>query len=217
MLQAAVTPIRLVAHVGRWSQPLPAAMSAIPVSPPGLRAEALVGDWTMSGWLRGAADQVMVGDPGWATAALLYRRSGPVDDNPSASPWSLYVECRTQRETPSETVRIWLGPFGRSITVLRVSSSGAVSDERAGDVALKGATVSRVGGKWFARIPIPERCIDADGTFRIGIERKDALGRRSAWPRAMLPWQSEPGRIIVDTRAWTTVEPDAPTPSAEPR
>jgi hypothetical protein len=34
------------------------------------------------------------------------------------------------------------------------------------------------------------------------VVRVDGRGRRSAWPRPMLPWQDEPGRAALDTRAW---------------
>ncbi|MBX3386784.1 MAG: hypothetical protein KF768_09450 [Phycisphaeraceae bacterium] len=67
--------------------------------------------------------------------------------------------------------------------------------------------------RWSAWIRIPASCLEpADPvrgtgprqTLRLGIERTDPRGRRSAWPRPMTPWQSEPGRLRIDLSRWAT-------------
>ena len=58
-------------------------------------------------------------------------------------------------------------------------------------------------GGWSARLVVPERVIESRGEMlRIGIERRDALARRSAWPRAMLPWQGSCARAAIDLSQW---------------
>src|SRR5690606_19882026 len=107
---------------------------------------------------------------------------------------------------PQEHVRVWLGPFRRPFSVLRIGSDGAVVDEIASSAASEqragGVRVVREAGKWIVQAEVPAECIEADGSLRIGIERTDARGRRTAWPRPMLPWQSEPGRAAVGTNSW---------------
>jgi hypothetical protein len=53
---------------------------------------------------------------------------------------------------------------------------------------------------------VPPGAIEADGHMRFGIMRERRLAdgsiERTAWPRAMTPWQSEPGRICVDLTSW---------------
>ncbi len=201
------TPVEI--HAGRWSASRMLALGRLAASPPGLRVDAMVGDWTMGAWLNGKPDESMAGDPAWAGAALVHKTAA---EGPAR--WWVYLECRSpgmrpgdeDASSPRESVRLWLGPLGHPSGVLRATSSGVVVDEVAVDQGLggelKGARISRDKGKWIAQIPIPARCIEQDGTLRMALERLDANGRRSAWPRPMLPWQTEPGRVAVDTGAW---------------
>lgn len=206
-----VVPVTL--NVGRWSTVRQVAMDRLPAAPPGLRIPALVGDWTMSAWLAGEPDTIMLGEPEWATAGLLHRAADGSDQ------WWLYLECRRPPgERGRETVRVWLGPTGRPSAVLRISSDGAAVDERAIDQGLGQRAAVQVAaheGKWLASIPIPPHCVEPDGTLRIAVERTDARGRRSAWPRPMLPWQPEPGRITADLGAWASLP--AATPASATR
>lgn len=190
----------LSARVGEDSHRLPVPFAQLPASPPGLRIESFAGDWTMASLLAGEALAPM-GGGAFRTGALLYREPG--------GRWMLYVECASQRpESPSERVRVTLGAEGSSDEALvLLSPSGAVSAE-----AVQGggkadfepeAEVSTFPGGWSARLVIPERVIEARGSaLRLGIERIDALGRRSAWPRALLPWQGTCGRAAIDLSAW---------------
>jgi len=51
-------------------------------------------------------------------------------------------------------------------------------------------------------LPLPPDAIEPGGRLRVGLTRTDATGRRTAWPRRLLPWDSEPGRLAVDLNAW---------------
>jgi hypothetical protein len=51
-------------------------------------------------------------------------------------------------------------------------------------------------------VPLPDNITDPDGAVRVAIERVDAAGRRSTFPRPQLPWQTEPGRVLIDTATW---------------
>jgi hypothetical protein len=206
------TPITL--HAGRWTTNLAAASDRLKATPPGIRITALIGDWTMTAFLAGAPDELMGGDGERATAGLLFR--GPGEG------WTLHVECRrpARDQAARETVRVWLGPYGSPSAVLKVYSDGMAVDERNTDPATAGFNVSIASDptKWTAQIPIPSDCIERDGTVRIGIERMDNRGRRTAWPRPMLPWQIEPGRVAVDLSAWAGVPTPAPaTPASTTR
>jgi hypothetical protein len=55
---------------------------------------------------------------------------------------------------------------------------------------------------WVVEIPLSPACFEPDGTLLLAIERIDPKGRRATWPRAVLPWQREPGRAALNTAAW---------------
>lgn len=55
---------------------------------------------------------------------------------------------------------------------------------------------------WVVEIPLSPACFEPDGTLLLAIERIDPNGRRATWPRAVLPWQQEPGRAALNTTAW---------------
>jgi len=110
-----------------------------------------------------------------------------------------------------EELRIWLGPLGEPTALLRISPSGVMIDEIG--VAADGVRTARRGsgtpvevkveeGGWSCWVPIPSRCVEGTGVLRLGLERTDARGVRTAWPRRMLPWQREPGRWAIDVSAW---------------
>ena len=91
---------------------------------------------------------------------------------------------------------------GHKKIVLNLAEVPYIDSAGLGEIVRTYTTVSRQGGKWVANVPIPARCVEKDGTLRIAIERTDSRGRRTSWPRPMLPWDSEPGRVALDTKAW---------------
>lgn len=186
---------RLMFHAGSWKDEGAVMSARLGVTPPGLTIGPLLPDWTMADWV-GASSRPMVVEAEWSTGAMLFR--GPAGEGAGGS-WMLYVECRRPEagvESPQEFIRVWLGPTGRARLVVRASPEESAENSA-------GASVVKEPGRWAARIEIPASCIEPDGTLRVGIERGDSRGVHSAWPRRMLPWQAEPGRLAVDTTAWS--------------
>lgn len=191
-------------HAGAWQASGSITCAKLSVMPPGLTVGPLLADWTMTDWLGEGSAAASVGGE-WATAAMLYKaRPGERGTSPgaAASGWTLYVECRRPEgaNEVGEFVRVWLGPTGRARLVVRLSPEDGEANS--------GAGVVREPGRWAFRVEIPEGCIEPDGTLRLGVERGDGRGIHSAWPRRMLPWQIEPGRLAVDTRAWSGLAAD---------
>jgi hypothetical protein len=125
--------------------------------------------------------------PELQTGLFLYR-----DDRDGA--WKLLVEARTTGgpdERLSESVSVFLGPYGSPDTVLVITSQ----DE---------ATVHR-SDRWSAIVDLPGAALDraaAEGTLAIGFLRIGPGGGRSSWPRPLLPSQDEPGRTRIDLSGW---------------
>ncbi|MDX9910217.1 MAG: hypothetical protein RBS39_00145 [Phycisphaerales bacterium] len=186
-----------------WTGRVSVRARALPAVPPGIVIGPLLADWTLSDWQRGTGDDARAAS---ACAGSLYLE-------PSDPPrWMLYLEVADPGSSTSDgpwertdAIRVWLGPRGAAWGVLRVSESGRVTfeDAQGNTSALEGAEVRQGASRWTARVPIPDGAIDADGVLRLGLERVDPLGVRSAWPRRMMPTQDEPARLAIDTRAWS--------------
>lgn len=202
---------KIEVNVGRWRGELAALSRPLPVQPPGLAARAFLPDWTMDDWEAGTPRA-----PQWPTAALIQRpAAGPGDETVAAARrWEIFVECRFEPgagELAREQMLVYLGPAERPVAVIRVRPGGEVEHlplpGRADAPELLPAAstipISRGTDRWSFRLAIPPGAIERDGLCRVALVRIDALGRRSAWPRAMLPWQAEPGRAALDTSAWT--------------
>jgi hypothetical protein len=167
------------------------APAPIPVTPPGLRVGPLLADWTMPAWVAGQ-ERVLATDPAWATAALVQR---------DAEGWTLLVESLSQPGVQGpDTVRVWLGPRTAPTGVIRVPREGSAVDELGRSPAT--ATTGSADDRWWAQVRVPESALDDGRVLRFAVERVDARGVRSTWPRPQLPWQEEPGRAAIDTRAW---------------
>lgn len=194
-------------RAAKWSQYCPVFLTPARGTPPGVRLEPMRRDWDMVSWIAGRAPAAI--EDQWSSAALLYFEPDP-SGGAGEGTWMVFIESRCPVIGQDEVVRVWLGAFGAPSAVINASSRGLVFDEmarRAGRPEdISGATVSRLGDTWTARIPVPKTSIAQNGLLRVGVQRTDAFGRRSAWPRPMLPWQNEPGRIAVDTRAWHSGE-----------
>jgi hypothetical protein len=199
---------------GRWSANRTVLSGMFPISPPGMRLEPLIPDWTLEGWLAGAPDAAMRTAPAWSTRALLYYRASEQSPGGAVAggAWTLYLECSApERDEQSDEVTIWIGPFGSPVSVLRITRDGDVIDTLAAGngrmAATAGATVVQLPDRWIASVPIDSQLIDPAGELLIGLVRIDSRGVRSAWPRPMLPWQREPGRLTIDTKAWGDIVP----------
>ncbi|MBX3357818.1 MAG: hypothetical protein KF745_05255 [Phycisphaeraceae bacterium] len=114
----------------------------------------------------------------------------------------------TAAADPIERVTVYLGAYERSIGVYSVAPDGSFFDltrasAAGGEPRAIGRVPVRVGAdRWSCWIPVPPGCIERGTFVHLGITRTDARGVRTAWPRAMMPWQREPGRAVVDMSAW---------------
>ncbi|MEZ6242226.1 MAG: hypothetical protein R3B57_04215 [Phycisphaerales bacterium] len=185
-------------RVGADTKSIPLVPYPLPTSPPGLLVGPLQRDWTLDE-LQGAPASAAP-PPDAITTALVHRDAGP--EAPSADGWRLYVECLAPAPSPEDAVTIWLGPYQRPHTVARVTSEGRRTDPRSPDAQATWIDVSRAPDRWSFQIDVPPGAIDDSGVLRLAIERHDASGLRTAAPRRMLPWQTEPGRLAVDTKTW---------------
>jgi hypothetical protein len=190
--------------VGSWRQTRLIRPGPRPVRPPGLAIAPLLGDWTMAAWLAGTPVAALRADGRLSAALRLYR------DADDAS-WLVYAECPGPLDdryaTPlagTDWLRLWIGPFEAPRAIIKVGRDGRVVDELADDQppTLARARVVDEGDRWAALVPIDPALIDDGSTIRLGVERVDGRGRRSAWPLPMLPWQIEPGRAWIDLSAW---------------
>lgn len=185
-----------------------------PVAPPGLDIGPLLAEWNMASWTAGiprtpaAVLPPPVGSvplaSDWLTAARLLRQ----DDGQ----WLLYVECacgpRAAADSDSllgESLTIWLGSADAPAAAFQITPDGRMIDRRRpatpAQVRINRSDPAAPG--WIAWVPIPDSAIDRSGLLRIAIERTDARGVRSSWPRPVFPWQEQPGRLLLDLSAWS--------------
>lgn len=215
-VRRALTGAEVEVRLGARTQRLRALAEPGPAFPPGLRAAPFFPDWTMAAWRRhateaGAQPSTLpppTADPAWSTAALVRKTDAG---------WEVLVECAVVDEPgPGEAVRLWFGAFRQPAAVLLVRPDGTLIDQTAaarrgnpdrpstsGEAAKPAAVrIARETDRWFAWVPVPAGAIEPTQRLRLAIERTDARGLRTAWPRPMLPWQTEPGRALIDLSAW---------------
>lgn len=170
--------------------PISLAPVATPIraTPPGVLIGPFSLDWTLASFQR--QQPVRVG----GIAGALMPSPG------AAGAWSLYLERRAEREADlgSERLRVWAGPTGNATVCVEVTPDGGVAP-------INGAAscqVSRIPGGWCAIVTLPANAVDDRGLLRLAVEHTASTGMRSCWPRPMLPWQTEPGRLAIDAAAW---------------
>jgi hypothetical protein len=132
----------------------------------------------------------------------------------------------------TERVEVWFGepgPMARAVIVHedgrveRRPTSALLREELGGEEPP--LPVTRTASGWSVRVPLPAGLPGTTGTpapsdaapdaaagtaaspqatrlLRMGLVRVDSAGRRSAWPRPMMPWQEQPGRALIDMAAW---------------
>ncbi len=126
--------------------------------------------------------------------------------------WMLHLECAMppSTSTAGDALRVWLGPIRQPVAVIQLPRVGQAKVEVGGRDASDAATAAHVvtlDDRWIAQLPMPPSAIERDGTLRIGVERLDARGVRTAWPCRMFPWQVEPGRFSISTSDWLALPP----------
>ncbi|MBY0113270.1 MAG: hypothetical protein K2Y21_10640 [Phycisphaerales bacterium] len=201
---------------GDWAGVIEAQRRHLVAQPPGLSIGPLSLDHSISTWSRSQTVVPLPGDGATrrdipTLVGRLVRDVGPGGSG-VGSGWSLYLEA--ERSTSErQTVRLWFGPAGSPSAVVTAdlpenssipeSGEGSATVRLAGraDSALVGARVVPNVDRWTVRLPIPNSAIERPGRVRLAIEHVRG-NVRSAWPRAMFPWQTEPGRASVDLTKW---------------
>ena len=188
-----------------WSSPIRADL--IPVVPPGIAMSPMYVDRTLAQWRQGGAGVArQTHEVGGAAALLMRTTYADPSSETTTETWAIYAECITGDGPKEGYVRLWIGPSNAPLAVLTVFADGRVEEERVrrtGATSVKAkVSVARRDDRWSCLIPLPEGSINAQGVVRIGIEHVASDGIRSAWPRPMFPWQTEPARAAFDTRAW---------------
>lgn len=181
--------VRAETRVGDAIFQLELVTQPIPCTPPGVRMGPLMPEWTMPEWLGERAGSI---DVGWATAALLQPKSG------GEGAWEVFLDCRAER-SGHDTVRLALGPPAKPDGEIRVSRSGAIEGS-GGLVGVKGVVREEEEG-WTATLELPSAAM-GQAVVTIGLERVDARGFRSTWPRRVTPWQRQLPGGEIDLSAW---------------
>ena len=204
----------VVVQVAGWSATRAVVPRAVEARPPGITIGPFFADWTLPTWRESCTD---TGDaragrspagtgravvaPGRRTSALLLRQDAPgIGASPATTSWTLYFECESADATPAvaEELLVSLSGVGGELT-LRVYADGTLVTSQ-GESGL--VTVNRTLDRWSAWVPIPGRLISDGRWLRLGIARIDAQGRRSAWPRPMFPWDTEPAHAAILLDQW---------------
>lgn len=196
--------------LGKMSASLPVMNEAAAVVPPGEFIAGLLPDLTLEAWLYALDQQPSIG---WDTRVSLFKAAQSARGEPDAgdSEWQLFVECALvpgQGQSAGEAVTVVVGPAASPRAIYRVDMSGIVQNlDLSGQ--LRGpwpaVKVTRTSNTWSFRLPLPRAAVEGTSLLRLGIMREDALGRRSAWPRAMMPWQRLPSRKLFDLSKWSLV------------
>ncbi len=206
-------------RVGDWRGKRAVVGEIAKIRPPGMDIGPLLSDWTQQTFLAAAMDETSRGEMQISSSVSGFGgRLKPADDQGGAAGpgrWLIMFEIvrptggsdGAKKEDRSELV-LSFGPRGGTASQsLRVLADGSLFEVRNGQAMAAGnATMKRSGDRTFYWVPVPSAAIEAGKVLRVGLVRIDEKGRRSAWPRPMLPWQTEPGRIAVDLSSWSPVK-----------
>lgn len=201
----------IVATLGDDAIRLSVVDGPIAVTPPGLATGVFARDMQLAEWLSATTP---TDDPAWSSAAMIYREAPSATDPGTTNPrrlWRVLIECALPADADRSRESIWLytGTPNAAIAIWRITLDGAITGMRDQDRDLaalgeadRRAAVANVPGGVALHIPLPPGAVETDGLLRIGLIRMDARGVRTAWPRALTPWQDEPSRAVLDTTAW---------------
>lgn len=188
------------ARIAGRSRRLAVAPGPVALEPPGLDIPGVWADYSMISLLAPSAElrAVVLGDD--RLTGVLTRATGAPG---AGSGWRV----RLRFVSADDETRLWIGPSSRTKGVVTFGPGGGVDLQRfdragaaLGDPA---ALVSRQDdGTVAVEMTLPSGSVEPDGTLHIGLELVGPGGDRWSWPRPMLPWQIEPARRVVDTKAW---------------
>jgi hypothetical protein len=191
-----ITTTTLTARAGVWESEIRVLAGTVAARPPGITLGPLIPDWTHAAWASGSPPRI---DPRWLTVAVLQRQ---IDADGAPRGWEMLIEAQHPERSPDDAVTVWIGPMGATAAAIRITPEGEAM-VIAGDLTGENLPVTiRVDGeRWVAQIVLPAE-LASGPRMRIAMERIDARGVRSAWPRPMVPGQPEPGRLAIDLTAW---------------
>jgi len=172
----------VIARVGAWTRALPVGRTPLTPAPPGLVLGPLQAEWDLASW-RAGVPSLIVGERA-AVALLAY--------SPEGRSWTLYIESRFPpgNVPESEVVTVHIGP--------REGESRSI---KVGPGAPESAQVAIDSDRWRTVVALP---IEPNAQrVSIGLQRTEDSGRRSSWPRPMMPGQLRgPGRAEIDLTRW---------------
>tara|TARA_R110000868_G_scaffold241497_1_gene496086 strand:- start:63893 stop:65710 length:1818 start_codon:yes stop_codon:yes gene_type:complete len=202
-------PRELSVRIGRRTTTLQ-TMNDVPLaSPPGVLVGPLLSDWTLHAFGSGQSALGALPAPNERVAGLLHRATDLNNPDPRNG-WRLYLECGFNPSTTNDTIiTVWVGPMGFTRASWSISRNLGLLEMRTdpdipADLEL---TSTLKDDRWILQLDLPAQAISPEGLLLIGIERTDSTkqlqdAQHSSWPRRMLPWQSEPGRFVVDVLGW---------------
>ncbi len=190
---------RLLIRTGRWSTATQVIASLTTANPPYIRIGPLLNDWTMDALLNQRPFKDASPLPNRSAIGML-RKSTPPSRDQQTIGWQLYFELASPNPTsPLEKLNIWVGPYNAPIATWTITPQGQVTLDAGSNLNIGIPAVQTVvfNDRWVVTIDLPPAAIDHDLILQLGIERTDAIGNHTAWPRRMIPDQTEPGRLAI--------------------
>jgi len=199
-LNPQISTTRIDLRLARWTQSHDLIASRVPAGAPFVRIGPLLADWTMTSLLNNRPREHASIPPARVTNGILWRAAPPSRKNPRSG-WRLFLECAAPNPgAGSDALTIWIGPREYPTAAWRITPDALVETITHNSTMLvpQPAVDTRLlENRWVAQIDLPDIVFDQDGQLMLGIERTDAEGVHSAWPRRMIPGQREPGRLII--------------------
>ncbi len=193
---------RLEVHCGTWNTLVAVASAPQPVRPPGAGLAPFLAPWTAPALLAQdpALDAGAVGQR--LTSGLLFKRASD-----AGGQWVVLLEA-SGPTLQGDEIRLWIGPFatpGAIYTATPSAGARTVAGEPFAEARV-GIAQSESAPSWRAEFVLPDSLV-AEGMLRISAARLRDGQTVSSWPRRMVPWQTEPGRALLDLEAWASVLP----------
>lgn len=198
------TRAAVVAAIGDHQRAILSDRADLHARPPGLRIQSLAFDWTLTRLIAHQSRNVVSVDP--STKLLLYQDH--------LGRWVLYGELQmpqAEDTIDNERLTVAFGPIGSGVAlrVVVLPSGEQRLEAETEAAAIDGLDVPELDvetgvypGGWYVRLVVPRGVIEQGRLLRLGLSRSHASGARSAWPRAMLPWQTTLGRAGIDLARW---------------
>lgn len=199
-LNPQINTTRVNLRLARWSQTHDLIASRVPAGAPFARIGPLLADWTMPSLLNNRPLEHASISPDRVTNGILWRTAAPSRRNPSAG-WRLFFECAAANpgQVP-DALTIWIGPREYPTAAWRITPDAliqTITSNPALIIPQPSVETRLLEDRWVVQIDLPDIVFDQDGQLMLGVERTDADGVHSAWPRRMIPGQREPGRLII--------------------